>query len=265
MKKVLGIVGAIVVAGVVYVWKGVDTKVVKKADEVVSGVLKKTPNIKDDAVMIVSKTTKEVVESQLKVNYFDFTFIKNGIKETIKVADFSKNSVFKTKLPDNLLIAKDEVQFSQSLQSLRKRLISNKEEVLNKFRSQNSIILRRDKALLNANKKAIYEAESKMLTATKSGNLEEQKIWLKELRSLTKDITFIQTPKGKPMKFLNQEEILAKQVNDIMKPNGSTQSRVFGYVWHHNENVGVLELVAKDVHEFNRHTGGNYIWGNGVR
>lgn len=265
MKKVLGIVSAVLIAGAIAVWKSVDSKVVKQADEVITEVWKKSPNIQDDAVKVVKTTTKEVTSNQLKVNYFDFTFIKNGIKETIKVADFSKHSVFKTKLPDNLLIAKDELQFSNSLQSLRKNLISNKEEVVKQFRSQNSILVKRDTEIFKANEKTIYEAENKMLEATKNGNLEEQIRWLKKLRSITKDITFIQTPKGKPIKFLSQEEILEKQISDIMKPNGNTQSRVFGYVWHHNENVGVMELVSKNIHEFNRHTGGNYIWGNGFR
>lgn len=265
MKKVLTVVGAVVIAGLVAVWKNIDTKVIKQADEGITEVLKKSPKVTDDRVKLVKVTTKEVVENQLSVNYFDFTFIRNGVEETIKIADFSKHSVFKTKLSDNLLVAKDELQFSNGLQSLRNSLISNKEKVVKQFHSQNSILLKKDAEILKANKKGIYEAESKMLEATRTGNLEQQTIWLKELRKRTKDITFIRTFKGKPMKFFNQEEIIEKQIADIMKPNGGSQSRVFGYVWHHNENVGVLELVAKDVHEFNRHTGGNYIWGNGVR
>lgn len=265
MKKIFGILFAVIIAGSIAVWRSIDTKVIKQTDEIITGALNKSKKISDEGTEIVKTTTKSVMKNELSVKYFDFTFIRNGIKETIKVADFSNHSVYKTKLPKNLLVAKDELQFSNSLQSLRKKLISNKEKVLSQFRSQNSVLLKRDKEILKANKKAIYEAENKMISATKAGNIEEQKIWLKKLRSLTKNITFIQTPKGKPMKFLNPEEILEKQVADIMKPNGSTQSRVFGYVWHHNENVGVLELVAKDIHEFNKHKGGNYIWGNGVR
>lgn len=265
MKKVLAVLCGVIIAGSVAVWKTVDTKVIKQTDEVVTEVLKKSSNVTDDGSKLVKATTKEVVKNQLSVKYFDFTFIRNGIEETIKVADFSKHSVFKTKLPDNLLVAKDELQFSNCLQSLRNSLVSNKEKVVKQFQKQNSIILKRDAEILKANKKDIYEAESKMLEATKNGNLEEQKIWLKELRKRTKDITFIRTYKGKPMKIFNQEEIIEKQIADIKNPNGGSQSRVFGYVWHHNENVGVMELIAKDIHEFNRHTGGNYIWGNNVR
>lgn len=265
MKKVFTVVGAVVIAGSVAVWKTIDTKVIKQADEVISGVIKKSPNVADDGTKLIRTTAMEVAKNQLSVNYLDFTFIRNGLEETIKVADFSKHSVFKTKLPDNLLIAKDQVQFSNSLQSLRNSLVSNKEKIVKQFRVKNSIILKRDADILKANKKGIYEAESKMLEATKAGDLELQKIWLKELRKRTKDITFIRTYKGKPLKIFNQDEIIEKQIADIMKPNGGSQSRVFGYVWHHNENIGVMELVAKDIHEFNRHTGGNYIWGNSLR
>lgn len=265
MKKVFTVVGAVVIAGSVAVWKTIDTKVIKQTDEVITKVIKKSPNVADDGVKLVRTTAKEVVKNRLSVKYFDFTFIRNGVEETIKVADFSKHSVFKTKLPDNLLIASDKLQFSNSLQSLRNNLISNKEIILKQFRTKNSIILKRDAEILTANKKGIYEAESKMLEATKAGDLELQNIWLKELRKRTKDITFIRTYNGKPMKIFNQDEIIEKQIVDIMKPSGGSQSRVFGYVWHHNENVGVMELVAKDIHEFNRHTGGNYIWGNSLR
>ena len=197
MKKVFSIVGAIVIAGSVAVWKSIDSKVIKQTDEVLTGVFKKSKKVNDKGKVLVQSSTKVINKSKLSVSYSDFTFIKNGVKETIKVPDFSKHSVFRAKLPDNLLIAKDEIQFSNSLQSLRKELISNKEKALSQLRLQNSAMLKRDREVLKANEKAINEAEDRMLVATKAGNLEEQKILLKKLRSLTKDITFIQTPKGK--------------------------------------------------------------------
>ncbi|OUD23253.1 hypothetical protein FPG92_13065 [Flavobacterium psychrophilum] len=73
------------------------------------------------------------------------------------------------------------------------------------------------------------------------------------------------TPKGKPYSLYSEEEILAKQLSDISNSSSNTQGRIFGYIWHHSEKPGVIQLVRKDVHEFNRHTGGNAIWGGNIR
>lgn len=258
MKKVIGILTAGFIVVLVAFWKSIDTKVIKKTDEVISGTLKQTKKIGSKPVKSV---VYQIPVNKLSVEYSNFTFVKNGISKTIKVPNFSNHSVFKTKLPDNLLTAKDKPQFSNCLESLRKEMITNEEKILEQFRFQNAAILKRDKEIFELNKKDIFNAESKMIEATKAGNKEEQKFCLKKLRSLTNNITFIEVPNGKPMKILNEKEILKKQKEDIMKINGE---KVFGFIWHHNENEGVMELVAKDVHEFNKHKGGKYIWG-GVR
>jgi hypothetical protein len=36
-----------------------------------------------------------------------------------------------------------------------------------------------------------------------------------------------------------------------------------GYVWHHNEKTGIIQLIEKRFHNSCRHTGGRYIWGGG--
>lgn len=36
-----------------------------------------------------------------------------------------------------------------------------------------------------------------------------------------------------------------------------------GFVWHHNEVEGVMQLVERTVHERTTHTGGRFIWGGG--
>ena len=36
-----------------------------------------------------------------------------------------------------------------------------------------------------------------------------------------------------------------------------------GYVWHHNEEVGKMQLVKSEVHDIAKHTGGRAIWGGG--
>lgn len=59
-------------------------------------------------------------------------------------------------------------------------------------------------------------------------------------------------------------EMLEKQIKDIRQMNsGKQQGRVFGFVWHHNENVGVIDLVAYDKHNSVKHIGGRNIWGGG--
>lgn len=42
--------------------------------------------------------------------------------------------------------------------------------------------------------------------------------------------------------------------------NGDTPD---GYVWHHNEETGKMQLVDSDVHAKTGHTGGKTIWGGG--
>ncbi|WP_067729138.1 HNH endonuclease [Oceanobacillus damuensis] len=42
--------------------------------------------------------------------------------------------------------------------------------------------------------------------------------------------------------------------------NGDTPE---GYVWHHTEDPGVLQLVDKEIHAETGHTGGRSLWGGG--
>lgn len=37
-----------------------------------------------------------------------------------------------------------------------------------------------------------------------------------------------------------------------------------GYTWHHNEELGKMQLVDSDIHSQTRHTGGRNIWGGGT-
>lgn len=60
------------------------------------------------------------------------------------------------------------------------------------------------------------------------------------------------------------EEMLQKQIKDIrQKYSGKQQERIFGFVWHHNENVGIMDLIADDKHNSVKHIGGRNIWGGG--
>jgi hypothetical protein len=212
----------------------------------------------------MNKSMKDQLPS-LKVQFKEHKYTHSGIQKTIPVPIFLEHSVFKTKLPKSKWIASDEEQFSCCVSSLKKDYLDNPEVIKSTLMKENKRMIDRDIQLFKANKKAIKEAEEKMLNATKNKNLEQQAKWLKELRRLTHNITFIQTPKGKPYKILSEDEILKKQIKDITNPPSNAKGRIFGYIWHHNEKKGVIELVAKDVHEANPHVGGNKIWGDGVR
>lgn len=213
---------------------------------------------------ILNAVVSETTENVLKVKYFKHSYLKNGQKVIVEIPDFNKQSIFETKLPANLYIAKDEVQFSKST-SLFEQQIKNNPKTIELLKSRNVEILKRDKIYYENNKVNILNAQNKMLEATKNNDITEQTKWLKELRRLTNKITFILTPKGKPFVILNEEQILAKQLKDISNTNSSSQSRIFGYVWHHSEKPGVMQLIPKDFHEFNRHVGGNAIWGGNMR
>jgi hypothetical protein len=50
----------------------------------------------------------------------------------------------------------------------------------------------------------------------------------------------------------------AKEIEELLK--GKTPD---GYAWHHHEEAGKLQLVDKDFHQHNGHTGGRELWGGG--
>ena len=51
----------------------------------------------------------------------------------------------------------------------------------------------------------------------------------------------------------------AEQIEQIQ--NGDTPD---GYVWHHHEELGKMQLVDSDIHMHAGHTGGKSIWGGGT-
>ena len=48
--------------------------------------------------------------------------------------------------------------------------------------------------------------------------------------------------------------------NDLL--NGKTLKN---YTWHHNENVGKMQLVSREIHRNTGHTGGRKIWSGGSK
>lgn len=53
----------------------------------------------------------------------------------------------------------------------------------------------------------------------------------------------------------NEEQL--EQIEDGETPDG--------YVWHHNEEEGKMQLVDFETHQATGHTGGKYVWGEGNR
>lgn len=212
---------------------------------------------------VIIATAEETTESILKVKYFKHSYIKNGETKIVNIPDFIKQSVFETKLPSHLQIAPDKFQFIEAMKSYSKQFLKNPQlrEILKK---RNIEMLERDLLYFEKNKPNIEYAENKMLEATKNNDLVEQAKWLKELRRRTNKITFIETPKGKPVvRYTTEEQVWAKQKIQIDNP-GSSQGRFFGYVIHHTEK-NILQFVQKDIHEYNRHIGGNALCGGGIR
>jgi hypothetical protein len=232
------------------------TKVFKRESKTANTYVKKI-----NGNEIINESIEQGYKKILGVPYEDIYIIKNGKKILRKIPIFDGNISFRTKLPTKLYGSKDTEQFLHCVKSMKSRYLKNSDEVIKTLKSQNLKMLERDNILLEKNKEAILNAQKKMLQATKNNDLEGQKVWLKELRKQTNKITFIHTPKGKPFVLYTPEEILEKQLKDINNPRSSTQGRVFGYVWHHAKQKGKMELVAKDMHEFNKHTGGKAAWG----
>lgn len=230
---------------------------ITESSKVTSGnVLKKT----EPAIEAIAISTGENI---LKVKYFKFSYMKNGQKVIVDIPDFVKHLIFETKLPSKLQVAPDRLQFIDAMKSYSKQFLKNPQlrEIL---RKSNNEMLERDLIYFEKNKSSIKYAENKMLEATKNNDLAEQAKWLQELRKRTQKITFIETPKGKPfVRYTTEEQVYAKQKIQIENPSGS-QGRFFGYVLHHTEK-NVLQFVQKDIHEFNRHIGGNAICGGNVR
>lgn len=63
-------------------------------------------------------------------------------------------------------------------------------------------------------------------------------------------------------KIANDPEFKSKFTEDQLADieDGYTPD---GYTWHHNEEIGKMQLVDTDIHSQTRHTGGRYIWGGG--
>lgn len=57
----------------------------------------------------------------------------------------------------------------------------------------------------------------------------------------------------------------AKQFNSQQLEQINNHETPDGYTWHHNEEVGKMQLVDSKIHAENKHTGGKSIWGGGYQ
>jgi hypothetical protein len=62
---------------------------------------------------------------------------------------------------------------------------------------------------------------------------------------------------------LDSNQILEKQVSDILNTKSIQQGRFYGYTWHHTEHAGEMQLIPDFIHNLVKHTGGREIWGGG--
>lgn len=55
----------------------------------------------------------------------------------------------------------------------------------------------------------------------------------------------------------------ASRFDERQRDNIENGVTPYGYVWHHNEETGKMQLVDYETHEKTGHTGGKAIWGGG--
>lgn len=245
MKKLITIIAGIIFCLIIII-KKIDYSVILKKVDIIN--LKRLISNVDDHTVT-------------KVKFYEKITYSKGIKTINKYPDFGDHKIFSTKLESILHIAKDDKQFRAGMHSFQKEFNNNKNEVIKKLKLKNKMMAARDNEYLKIHEKKINEIENKMLLAYKYGGLELNKKYYNELKKLTKPINFILVRKDQSIKLLNENEALERQIKDIEDGKG----KLFGYIWHHSEKEGVIELVCKDIHEKNSHKGGNSEWGKGMR
>lgn len=92
--------------------------------------------------------------------------------------------------------------------------------------------------------KYTYKLDNKYLRASDSEQFKQCTKGLKE--ALDKNPSL--------KKMFNERQL--EQINDGAQ-------KISGYVWHHNEETGVMQLVEEAIHQKSGHTGGRAIWGGG--
>jgi hypothetical protein len=65
--------------------------------------------------------------------------------------------------------------------------------------------------------------------------------------------------------YFDQGSIEKEQFSERQLEQITNGDKPEGYIWHHNEVPGRMELVESDIHVSTAHTGGRSIWGGGEK
>ena len=76
---------------------------------------------------------------------------------------------------------------------------------------------------------------------------------------------FVYCTKQLQKQIAENPEIAKNFTEQQLKDIAANKPRIEGLTWDHNEQTGVMQLVDKTVHGQTGHTGGNSIWGGGIR
>lgn len=70
---------------------------------------------------------------------------------------------------------------------------------------------------------------------------------------------------GKLRDAIDKDPKFAEQFTERQREqiHDTSVSKISGYTWHHNEELGKMELVKEDIHGQSEHSGGKGIWGGG--
>ena len=63
---------------------------------------------------------------------------------------------------------------------------------------------------------------------------------------------------------ISKDPALKSKFTEAQLEQIASEKNPAGYTWHHNEEVGKMQLVDSDLHDLSRHTGGRYMWGGGT-
>lgn len=64
-------------------------------------------------------------------------------------------------------------------------------------------------------------------------------------------------------KKFDSDADFSSQFNERQQDDIKNNRTPYGFVWHHNEEAGKMQLVDYDTHEGTKHTGGKSVWGGG--
>lgn len=202
--------------------------IAKAADAIIDSG-KTLDNISDAVGIVADVKKKAETVLDLTDDYSDFA------KKTEKVVDAGKDVIHYTPYKTINQVLEGKVFPGTDIKFIRKNLdLSDGRHltgVFPKFKSYTDIQLPDEYIKVSFNKQKTYLSKQlKKMAETTSGKKQLKKIF-------------------------TEDEL--KEIAQGIIPNG--------YVWHHNETEGMMQLVKETDHAKVRHTGGMSIWGEGYK